>query len=327
MRQLRKKIVKMVCVVLMFSVLEACDNTTNSNDNKELKVLTVEFNSGAPVPDLYVTLSDASNGEEIDEAIASAEGEAIFKDIQDGHDYIVSATTVENSVSGGGYTTVEQFTYDSTKPYLLLQTHSTRDEQQLDVPVVLQKPELPHGCEITSLTAVLNYYGMSVSKTEMAQNFLPKQSFRIIGEKKYGADPNIAFAGNPADKKSGTYVFAPPIVQTAEKAIIAKNASLRVTNVSGQSQEEIINLVKQGVPVIVWVTLDLTPPRTEGGWIIEGTGTYHKMYQNLHAVVLTGHLKDKVVVMNPLKGYVTYNEAQFFKSYKELGSQAVAIHK
>lgn len=48
---------------------------------------------------------------------------------------------------------------------------------------------------------------------------------------------------------------------------------------------------------------------------------------NLHAVVLTGHLGDKVVVMDPLKGYVTYNVDQFFKSYHELGEQAVAVHK
>lgn len=51
------------------------------------------------------------------------------------------------------------------------------------------------------------------------------------------------------------------------------------------------------------------------------------MYQNLHSVVLIGQTEDKVIVMDPLKGYVEHNKQKFFKSYVELGKQAVAIHK
>lgn len=325
MKTLRKTAILMMTLIAMLS-LAACGSDSNKENNKELKVLTVEFSSGSPVPELYVTLSDASNGKEVDSVIGSQEGEALFDDLKDGHNYIVAATTLKNSVLGEGYTTVEQFTYDSTKPYYLLQTHSARDYQQLDVPVVMQNPELPNGCEITALTAVLNYYGVAAKKTEMAEKYLAKQAIRMAGEKKYGADPNKEYTGNPASK-DGTYVFAAPIVEAAEKAIIAKDASLRVTDVSGQTQEEILALVKEGVPVVVWVTLDLTEPRMDGGWVIDGTNDYHEMYENLHVVVLTGHLGDKVVVMDPLKGYVTYSDVQFFKSYKELGKQAVAVHK
>ena len=34
---------------------------------------------------------------------------------------------------------------------------------KLDVPVILQNPELPNGCEVTSLAEVLQFYGFSVS--------------------------------------------------------------------------------------------------------------------------------------------------------------------
>ena len=37
-----------------------------------------------------------------------------------------------------------------------------------------QNPELPTGCEITSLTSVLNYYGCNVDKTTMADEYLKK---------------------------------------------------------------------------------------------------------------------------------------------------------
>jgi len=325
---LHKNAIRIVGLFLILSLLNACGAVTKVEEAKdELKILTVEFSSGAPVPGLYITLKDASSGDEIDSIIGSPEGEAVFNGLEEGHQYIVTATTLKDSMTGEGFTTVEQFTFDSTKPYYLLQTHSARDYQQLDVPVVMQKPELPHGCEITSLTAVLNYYGVQVTKMEMASKYLDKQPFYTKNNREYGGDPHKVYAGDPANVKTGTYVFSEPIVKAAEKAIAVKKASLRVTNVSGYSQEQILELVQEGVPIVVWVTLDLTQPHIEGGWTIEGTNRYHSMYTNLHAVVLTGHLKDKVVVMDPLKGYVTYRDAQFFKSYRELGAQAVAVHK
>ena len=279
------RIVGLGLMLMMFVACRAATNKTVENDH-ELTVLTVEFSSGAPVPDLYVTLTDASTGEEVASTIASEEGEAVFKNLEDGQDYVVAASTLKDSVLGEGFTSVEQFTYENSKPYFLLHTHSARDYQQLDVPVVMQNPELPHGCEITSLTAVLKYYGVSTTKMEMAKNYLQKQPFRIVNSTKYGADPHQAYAGNPADVKDGTYVFAAPIAKAAEQVIAAKGVSLRVTNVSGQSKEAILELVRKGIPVVIWVTLDLTIPRVEGGWTIDGTTTFHPMYKNLHAVVL-----------------------------------------
>ena len=71
----------------------------------------------------------------------------------------------------------------------------------------MQNPELPHGCEITSLTAVLNYFGMNVSKLEMTDKYLPKQEIRTEGNQRFGPNPNEAFAGNPRDKARGMYVL------------------------------------------------------------------------------------------------------------------------
>lgn len=92
-------------------------------------------------------------GKIVEDVIGSDEGEATFSKLIEGQEYAIAATTLENSTENNGYTTIENFTYDSTKPYYRLQTHFSRDEQELDVPVVMQNPELPHGCEITSLTA------------------------------------------------------------------------------------------------------------------------------------------------------------------------------
>ncbi len=311
-------------------LLSGCNQLTQQDKPKnQLTVLTVEFNSGAPISNLYIKVTDMETGKEVEDALGSEEGEATFSKLVEGKAYTIAATTLENSMGGDGYTTIDTFTYDATKPYYRLQTHFSRNEQELDVPIVMQNPELPHGCEITSLTAVLNYYGMNVTKLEMADTYLPKQEFSIIGGQRFGPNPAHAFAGDPSDKANGMYVFAAPIVKAAQAAIIDKQADLRVTDKSNASQQEILKLVQEGVPVVMWVTLDLSTPKTKAskGWIYEGETTKRKGYVNLHAVVLTGHLGGKVVVMDPLKGYVTYNEDQFFKSYQELGSQAVAVHK
>ncbi|GAB0170964.1 C39 family peptidase [Lysinibacillus sp. CTST325] len=316
--------------IMIIMLLSSCNPfSQQETKNKGLTVLTVEFNSGAPIPNLYITATDVETGEVVEDAVGSEEGEAIFSKLIAGQKYAMAATTLENSTKNDGYTTIENFTYDATKPYYRLETHFSRDEQELDVPVVMQKPELPHGCEITSLTAVLNYYGLDVTKLEMADNYLPKQKISTVDGQRFGPNPAQAFAGNPREKSSGMYVFAAPIVKAAEAVIADKQANLQVTNKSGATQDEILQLVREGVPVVTWVTLDLSEPKTKSarGWIYEGEKEPHAAYMNLHAVVLTGHLGDKVVVMDPLKGFVTYNVDQFFQSYRELGEQAVAVHK
>ncbi|MFJ7737556.1 C39 family peptidase [Lysinibacillus sp. NPDC097287] len=315
-----KRLIFICFIVLMLS---GCKQLTKEEKNK-LTVLTVEFHSGAPIPDLYITITDLATGVEVEDALGSAEGEATFSKLVEGKEYAIAATTLENSVAGDGYTTIDTFTYDGTKPYYKLQTQFSRDEQELDVPIVMQNPELPHGCEITSLTAVLNYYGLNVSKLEMADRYLPKQKFEYVNGQRFGPNPAHAFAGNPRDKQDGMYVFAAPIVKAAEAVIADNQMDLRVTDMSGKSKEEILKLVQDGIPVVVWVTLDLSSPKKNKGWIYDGE--QREGYSNLHAVVLTGHLDGKVVVMDPLKGYVTYNEDQFFKSYQQLGTQAVAVH-
>jgi len=316
--------------IMIIMLLSSCNSfSQQETQNNGLTVLTVEFNSGAPIPNLYITATDVKTGEVVEDAVGSEEGEATFSKLKEGREYAIAATTLENSTKNDGYTTIEHFTYDVTKPYYRLQTHFSRDEQELDVPVVMQNPELPHGCEITSLTAVLNYYGMNVTKLEMANNYLPKQDIRMVDGQRYGPNPEQAFAGKPSDKEHGMYVFAAPIVKAAEAVIADKQADLRVTNMSKASQDEILQLVREGIPVVTWVTLDLSKPKinSDKGWIYEGETVPHEAYMNLHAVVLTGHLGDKVVVMDPLKGFVTYNVDQFFESYRDLGKQAVAIHK
>lgn len=301
--------------------------TTQVTEKDELTLLIVEYGSRAPIPNKKVIITEQETGLVLETVQGNAEGEVVLKGLTPGFNYIIKAMDPSDSLKDVQNQTGQKMSFKEGQEYVVFETYTAGDEQHLSIPVVMQKPELPHGCEITSLTAVLNYFRFHVTKTDMANHYLPKQEFKIKNGKKVGPDPHNAFAGNPADLKNGMYVFAEPIVTAAKQVAKDKQIPLHVYNVSGQSKETLLHYVKRGIPVVVWVTLDLSKPRTYGSWIIEGTDTKHEAFVNLHAVVLTGYADGKVFVMDPLHGYLSHDEELFFSSYKELGSQAVAIQR
>lgn len=197
----------------------------------------------------------------------------------------------------------------------------------IPVKKILQLPELPNGCEITSLTAVLNYYGYDVTKTAMADKYLPKEPFVKKGNKQYGANPYKAYAGDPRSQDGGFFSYAPPIIEAANKYFQAVGGKDHTLDISGSTREEIIRRIDKGIPVLVWVTLDLGKPKISSSWYFQDTGEKFDSPSNLHAVVLNGYDGKKVHVMNPLVGQIKFNADAFFKSYDALGSHSMVVVK
>lgn len=196
----------------------------------------------------------------------------------------------------------------------------------IPVNVVHQKPELPNGCEITALTAVLNYYGYKVTKTEMADKYLPKQPLIRKNNKLYGPNPYEAYAGNPRNQ-TGFFTYAPPIIKAADRYFSKLGVNTGTMDLSGSKKEELIELLDKGIPLVVWVTLDLTNPKINYSWYFYNTEKYFSVPVNVHTVVLNGYSKNKVYAMNPLTGQVTYDAKKFFESYEQLGSHAMMVYK
>ncbi len=67
-----------------------------------------------------------------------------------------------------------------------------KQEQKLDVPLENQMPDLPNGCEVTSLSMLMNYYGIKVNKNELAENIQHVDFFTDGG--KYRGNPNQALS-------------------------------------------------------------------------------------------------------------------------------------
>lgn len=293
-------------------------NHEAANFSDELTIYTVEFYSRVAVPNVEVAIEQ--QGTEIARATSSVDGIAKFAQLLEKEQYeavIYLANGQEQSRTA--------FTFDKSKPNLFIETIYPNAPAGLAVPIVLQNPELPNGCEITSLTAMLNYFSIETDKMTMKRNYLPRQATEIRGGIRYGPDPELAYAGNPASATDGFYVFANPIAQAANTILTEQASPLRATNITGASQQDILAYVEQGYPVLTWVTIDWQAPRTNRFWIVEETGEKHPIYSNLHAVVLTGASKNSVTIMNPLHGDEIVDINTFFSSYQALGSHAVVI--
>lgn len=188
----------------------------------------------------------------------------------------------------------------------------------------MQKPQLPNGCEATSLAMALSKVGVDTSK-EDANLAIPSMPFTNLGDTQSGADPNLFYAGD-ATTSQGFYCFAGPVVSGAN-TILNKNASnKRAQDITGTPISEINRLLNIGQDVIAWVTIDYETPQycEKFTWLIDGI-TQYRPFSNLHCVVICGKTQDKYIVNDPLVGVTGVDEELLAASYTSMGNRAVII--
>lgn len=198
--------------------------------------------------------------------------------------------------------------------------------QIADFPIINQMPELPTGCEITALTMALNYYGYPVDKTVMASEYLPTASAdRYYGTdgRLYGTDMNEYFIGDPFTE-GGIICGTGAIVTAADRYLSDEGSSLRVLDVTGSSPEELYERVRQGQPVVVWVTISMADRGSTEGWYTEN-GDYVDWSTNDHGAVLIGYTETTVTIADPISGRMEYDREQFEEVFASRGSQCVVL--
>ncbi len=183
---------------------------------------------------------------------------------------------------------------------------------------ILQRPELPTGCEATALTIVLNHMGFSVDKRTIVNHYLPKTS------RQYSL--NRYFIGNPYSTH-GLGCNAPVIVTTANRYLKDVKSTRHAVLMTGSTPDQLYAHVSQGTPVLCWATIGMLNTRVSATWKAADTGETVKFMLNEHCAVLVGYdTKKKTVTLNdPWKGIVTYSMALFETRYRQLGKQAVMI--
>ena len=214
-----------------------------------------------------------------------------------------------------------------------LQTESSSPEQDPQTgclienfPLVRQMPELPTGCEITALTMVLNYYGFPAEKMTMALQYLPITyggpyygSDGVL----YGPDLNAYFWGEPTDELGGVCGTG-AIVTAADGYLQDQGSSMRAVDLTGSSPEELYQLLQEGCPSIVWVTIAMADRAETQGWYTD-SGAYVDWSNNDHGAVLIGYSEDTITVADPISGIIEYDRSAFESVFASRGNRCVIL--
>ena len=183
--------------------------------------------------------------------------------------------------------------------------------------VINQLPELPTGCEITSLAMVLRHLGCDCDKLDLADNYLDKGE---LGK----TDPRKAFVGDPASIRDSRGCYAPVIAETANKYLKAQGLEYRAKDVSGSELEELFEYIRSGTPVIIWGTMDCAPVSPTDEWEIDGETI--RWLRPEHCTVLVGYDDTQIFEADPYYATVKPYDIEIFrKAFNDMHKQAVVI--
>ena len=193
-----------------------------------------------------------------------------------------------------------------------------KQEQKLDVPLENQMPDLPNGCEVTSLSMLMNYYGIKVNKNELAENIQHVDFFTDGG--KYRGNPNQGFVGHMSIANAGWCVYNGPLYNVARKY------TTHIENITGNDFLSLLKLVSNGHPVLIITTTTFNRVNDMQTW--DTNTSKVNVTPSSHACVITGYSKPKkVVYVNNPYGYKNQpvNWKNLQASYNQQGRQALYI--
>ena len=187
-----------------------------------------------------------------------------------------------------------------------------------DFNTVLQEPELPTGCEITTLAEVLNYHGFNIDKEELCDNFMPVD---YVGS----VTMTQAYLGDPRSN-NGFGCYSPVIVKSAYEYFESIDSPCYAVDLSGTDFRDLFYQICQGRPVIVWATMYLMESYPNYKWTAgNGEDMIFNDYQ--HCMAIYGYDLNEGIIYagDPLVGNTTYSIDRFEMIYDIMYKQAVVI--
>jgi uncharacterized protein YvpB len=194
----------------------------------------------------------------------------------------------------------------------------------LDVKLIRQMPELPRGCEVTSLAMMLNYAKVNVNKMTLAREIdKDPTKYRKINGKIYFGNPNTGFVGSMYTfSKPGFGVYNGPIYKLGKKYF-----PTRIINITGSEFSHLEDYITLGSPVWVITTTSFNsvPKKYWYEWNTP-TGKIHITYKE-HSVLITGYDNEYLYINDPLYNSRNrkVNKANFIKGWEQFGKQAITF--
>lgn len=191
----------------------------------------------------------------------------------------------------------------------------------LDAPIYRQHPELPSGCEITSLSMLLNFVGVEKSKMDLLEDMpLDKTPLKSNpdGTPAYWGNPNTGFVGEITGRGKGFGIYHTALFKVLEQYVPT------AVDLTRSDFEELELRLSRGIPSVVWTTIDFKVPSK---WVTWDTplGPIETTFM-LHAVLLVGYDSENVYVNDPWTGKakLQINKEQFIETYEVMGRQAIS---
>lgn len=199
--------------------------------------------------------------------------------------------------------------------------------EPLNVPLIRQYPELPRGCEVTSLAMLLQYNDVDVDKMTLAKK-IKKDTTAYYKDNKgriYYGNPYDGFVGDMYNIKNNGYgVYHGPITELAKEYV-----GDSVMDLTGVDFNDIIYFLKNGYPVWVITNASYKPLDDTYFEIWHTPSGIVKTTKKLHAVVITGIDEENIYINDPFSNYPNkaVNKNDFKLAWEQMGHQAVTIVK
>ena len=193
----------------------------------------------------------------------------------------------------------------------------------LEAPLVKQLPELPRGCEVTSLAMLLGYHGIEANKLDLAKEVKKdSSSYKEIGEEIHFGNPHDGFVGDMYSFDTpGLGVYNEPIEDLLKKYV----DPAKINNFSGGAFEEIIQQLNQDRPV--WVIIngayDRLPDSSFTTWQTKSGPVRITMRE--HSVLVTGYDDRYIYFNDPLAQDSKAPIDNFRNAWEQMGKQAMTI--
>lgn len=185
----------------------------------------------------------------------------------------------------------------------------------IDVPLIMQMPELPNGCEAVSTTMLLNNYGFSIDKLDFTSKYIDCEYYR--SEDMYYE----YFFGSPFSIYGG-YCDPNVCIKAISKYFDELNIKeLSPVDLTDKDFDYLLNLVSLGTPVAIWVTVDYVEPSVKNNEF--GITEYHPS----HCVVLKGYdnLNGVVYINDPLLGDISKSYKLVKDLYNKMDKRGIGI--
>lgn len=193
----------------------------------------------------------------------------------------------------------------------------------IKAPAESQFPQFYNGCEVTSLSMLLNFEHIAVDKLMLAAQ-LPRTTTPLVtdsdGQIVSWGDPNVGFVGSMTGKQPGYGVYHAPIA-----ALMRRYLPHDTLDMTGSRFTSLLAVLRTGRPVIAWTTMTFSPTVPWIVWQSPEGPVRATMYE--HAVLLVGYDSTDVFVNNPLGGIQDERVpiGAFRATWDDMGRQAITV--